>query len=1284
MTDNFGEEDVLPLFETKTAKGRAAYKLYCLIVLFGIVLIWVYRLVHIPGAGERGRHAWMAMFFAEVLFGLYWVITQACRWHVVYRYPFRDRLSTRYKDKFPGVDIFVCTADPTLEPPLLVINTVLSVMSYNYPSHKLGVFLSDDGCSELTFYALLEASKFSKYWIPFCKKYNVEPRAPEIYFAQNTDLHESNFAQEWTCIKNQYEDMKRRIDSAGAKGCIPEEIKDEHKGFSEWNSRITKQDHQSIVQILIDGGNPQAVDIEGNKLPMLVYLSREKRPGCAHNFKAGSMNALIRVSSEISNAPIILNLDCDMYSNDPDAIRDALCFFLDEKQGQQISYVQYPQRYSNVTKNDVYANVSNATIQIELAGLDGFGGTLYIGTGCFHRRESLSGKYCENRRLEWNNVKDNTKGRTVEELEVASKPLADCSYEKGTLWGKEMGLVYGCSVEDIVTGLTIQCRGWKPVYYNPTKIAFQGVGSTTLDVALIQFKRWSEGMLQIFLSKYSPLIYGHGKIKLVAQMGYCVYLLWAPVSLPTLCYVVIPALYLLHDVPLFPQVSSLWFVPFAYVFAARTAYSIVEDLMCGGTLRGWWNLQRMCLIRRTTSYFFAFIDTIYKQLGLSETSFDITDKVVDDEVQKRYEKEIIEFGSSSTMFLMISTLALVNLFSLGYGIKKVFFSGQEALALFMVQITISGMIVMYALFPFTSREGLFSLALNLGLVENEMVDEDSTQTKRATHVNQNGSFAWIGMFGAEIWFGFYWILTQAHRWNRIYRQTFKDRLSKRSSISVSLFYFITICLSAFARAYENDLPGVDIFVCTADPKIEPPMMVINTVLSVMAYDYPPEKLSVYLSDDGGSDLTFYALLEASHFAKHWIPYCKKFIVEPRSPEAHFRSESEEFEASQAQHLASVKKLYQVMENKIELATKLGRISKSAFLEHKGFANWDSFVSQKDHDAILQILIDGRDAETKDIEGCRLPTLVYLAREKRPQHFHNFKAGAMNALLRVSSEISNGPVILNLDCDMYSNNSQSIRDALCFFLDEQKSHEFAYVQFPQNFHNLTKNELYGGSLRVVADGLCMLELAAFTEGTLYVEESLPRDHPCLSGRKVVVSTGLEKPAKPARPDDKVGLNCNIIGGTALGWWNEQRIWLYKRTSSYLLAVVDTFFKMVGNSDSGFVISAKVSDQDVSQRYEQEKMEFGAISPMFTILSSLALLNLFCLIRMVTKVVWAGGFESVHETMGLQVLLSGVLVLINLPLYNAAFFRKDKGRIPSSVTLKSALVALSLCTIYDLLW
>lgn len=69
-------------------------------------------------------------------------------------------------------------------------------------------------------------------------------------------------------------------------------------------------------------------------------------------------------------------------------------------------------------------------------------------------------------------------------------------------------------------------------------------------------------------------------------------------------------------------------------------------------------------------------------------------------------------------------------------------------------------------------------------------------------------------------------------------------------------------------------------------------------------------------------------------------------------------------------------------------------------------------------------------------------------------------------IRVSSVISNSPIILNADCDMYSNNSDSIRDALCFFLDEQKGHNIAFVQYPQNYSNLTKNDTYGNTLGVL--------------------------------------------------------------------------------------------------------------------------------------------------------------------------------------------------------------------------
>ena len=107
----------------------------------------------------------------------------------------------RYKDRLPSIDIFVCTADPKKEPPTMVINTILSVMSYNYPLENLSIYLSDDGGSELTFYALLEASSFSKHWIPFCKKFNIQPRSPSAYFSQQIDIRDITYAQELLAIK---------------------------------------------------------------------------------------------------------------------------------------------------------------------------------------------------------------------------------------------------------------------------------------------------------------------------------------------------------------------------------------------------------------------------------------------------------------------------------------------------------------------------------------------------------------------------------------------------------------------------------------------------------------------------------------------------------------------------------------------------------------------------------------------------------------------------------------------------------------------------------------------------------------------------------------------------------------------------------------------------------------------------------------------------------------------------------------------------------------------------
>ncbi|XP_062088074.1 cellulose synthase-like protein E6 isoform X2 [Humulus lupulus] len=707
MRRNHGDDrDYLPLFETKSAKSRTQFRLFVGTMLVGICSIFVYRLRYMPlPTKEEGAvlviriklWAWIGLFLSELWFTLYWFVTLVVRWNPVHRHTFKDRLTLRNGEKdLPGVDIFVCTADPKAEPPLMVVNTVLSVMAYDYPPEKLSVYLSDDGASDLTFYALLEASKFSKEWLPFCNKFRVEPRSPEAYFTKASQPHDDDHYSQWASVKL-YEEMKTRIESASKVGKISEAIRREHKEFREWDAFLSsKIDHQTIIQILIDGRDPKAVDIEEHPLPTLVYLAREKRPKYHHNFKAGAMNSLIRVSAHISNAPIILNVDCDMYSNNSESVRDALCFFLDEKKGQELAFVQFPQAFENLTENDIYGSSLRVLMEVELRGFDTNGGPCYIGTGCFHRRESLSGKKFNEASkviLDWKR-KNKDEESSAEALEKACKVLASCTYEENTLWGKEMGLMYGCLVEDMLTGLVIQCRGWRSVYYSPERKAFLGAAPTTLLQTLVQQKRWAEGDLQILLSRYCPLTYGYKKIPLRLRLSYLVYFLWSLNCFASLYYVIVPSLCLLKGISLFPQVSSKWVVPFLYVFFGNRVYSLGELTMCGGTYREWLNDQRMWLFKRTTSYFFSVLDHGLRLLGFTDAAFTITEKVVDDDVSERYERELMEFGTTSPMFTTLTTLALLNASGFIWGLKRLLFTEQSlVLNPFALQVVLCGLLV---------------------------------------------------------------------------------------------------------------------------------------------------------------------------------------------------------------------------------------------------------------------------------------------------------------------------------------------------------------------------------------------------------------------------------------------------------------------------------------------------------------------------------------------------------------------------------------------------------------
>lgn len=176
---------------------------------------------------------------------------------------------------------------------------------------------------------------------------------------------------------------------------------------------------------------------------------------------------------------------------------------------------------------------------------------------------------------------------------------------------------------------------------------------------------------------------------------------------------------------------------------------------------------------------------------------------------------------------------------------------------------------------------------------------------RVTHPVKDAYPLWLTSVICEIWFALSWILDQFPKWSPVNRETYLERLALRSGWPILFIFcwafaywfnnhvaFSVTNLGMYSFRYDRDgepsqLDPVDVFVSTVDPLKEPPLVTANTVLSILSVDYPVDKVSCYVSDDGSAMLTFEALSETAEFAKKWVPFCKKHNIEPRAPEFYF-------------------------------------------------------------------------------------------------------------------------------------------------------------------------------------------------------------------------------------------------------------------------------------------------------------------------------------------------------------------------------------------------------------
>ncbi|KAG6534446.1 hypothetical protein ZIOFF_008332 [Zingiber officinale] len=428
---------------------------YRLLVVVRFVFLILFLSWRVRNPNPDAMWLWGLSIVCEIWFAFSWLLDQLPKLNPINRVADLAALREKFdmpsptnplgRSDLPGLDVFISTADPEKEPPLVTGNTILSILATEYPVEKLSVYVSDDGGALLTFEAMSEAASFAQVWVPFCRKHNIEPRNPDSYFGIKRDPTKNkklpDFVKDRRWIKREYDEFKVRINglpdairrrsevlnarerklarqrSGGSEeGSTAAAVDSKSPPAATWMADSThwpgtwaapspdhsKGDHAGILQVMINTPHHEPVygfpgehpylDFTGidTRLPMFGYVSREKRPGYDHNKKAGAMNAMVRASAILSNGPFILNFDCDHYIYNSFAIREGMCYMMD-RGGDRVCYVQFPQRFEGIDPSDRYANHNTVFFDGNMRALDGLQGPMYVGTGCLFRRYALYG-----------------------------------------------------------------------------------------------------------------------------------------------------------------------------------------------------------------------------------------------------------------------------------------------------------------------------------------------------------------------------------------------------------------------------------------------------------------------------------------------------------------------------------------------------------------------------------------------------------------------------------------------------------------------------------------------------------------------------------------------------------------------------------------------------------------------------------------------------------------------------------------------------------------------------
>ena len=155
----------------------------------------------------------------------------------------------------------------------------------------------------------------------------------------------------------------------------------------------------------------------------------------------------------------------------------------------------------------------------------------------------------------------------------------------------------------------MHARGWISIYCMPLRPCFKGSAPINLSDRLNQVLRWALGSVEILLSRHCPIWYGYnGRLKLLERLAYINTIVYPITSIPLIAYCVLPAICLLTNKFIIPEVSS------PDSFKAPIIYTVVFACGCyfEGVIEGCIPLSQATVIY---SFFFMVEDFVFTGLN---------------------------------------------------------------------------------------------------------------------------------------------------------------------------------------------------------------------------------------------------------------------------------------------------------------------------------------------------------------------------------------------------------------------------------------------------------------------------------------------------------------------------------------------------------------------------------------------------------------------------------------------------------------------------------------------